>query len=106
MRPPNTRVEIAAVNPRRGGAVLVTILVACVLVLSAQAPARGGRGTVLQAWFLSLSAPVAEAVGGVSRGASGAVGSTLGLFAAREENARLRRQLHAAGRRLFRPSPE
>jgi len=102
MRSPNTRVEIAAVNPRRGGAVLVTVLVTCVLVLSAQAPARGGRGTVLQAWFLSLSAPVAEAVGGVSQGASDAVGSTLGLFAAREENARLRRQLDAAEHELFR----
>src|SRR5215831_10064981 len=98
MRSPSTRVEIAAVNPRRGGAVLVTILVACVLVLSAQAPARGGRGSVLQSWFLTLSAPVAGAVGGVSNGVSGTVANTLGLFGAREENERLRRELDATER--------
>lgn len=102
MRSHATRVEIAAVNPRRGGAVLVTVLVAWVLVLSAQAPARGGRGTVLQSWFLSLSAPVAEAVGGVSRAVSGTIESTAALFDAREENVRLRRELDARERELFR----
>ena len=102
MRSHATRVEIAAVNPRRGGAVLVTVLVACVLVLSAQAPARGGRGTVLQSWFLSLSAPVAGAVGGASRTVSGTIESTVALFGAREENARLKRELDARERELFR----
>jgi rod shape-determining protein MreC len=102
MRLTSTRVEIAAVNPRRGGAVLVTILVACVLVLSAQAPARAGRGSVLQSWFLSAAAPVAAAVGGASHGVSGAVASTLGLFDARAENVRLRRDLDARERELFR----
>jgi rod shape-determining protein MreC len=102
MRPHNARVEIAAVNPRRGGAVLATVLVACVLLLSAQAQARGGRGTVLQSWILSLSAPVAAAVGSVSHGASDAVGSMLALFRVREENARLRRELDERERELFR----
>ena len=58
MRPQNPLAEIAAVNPRRGGAVLASVLVACVLILSAQAPGRGGRGTVLQSWILTASAPV------------------------------------------------
>lgn len=102
MRLSSARVEIAAVNPRRGGAVLATVLVACVLLLSAQAPARGGRGSVLQSWFLSLSAPLAASVGAVSHGVSGAVGRTLELFSAREENERLRRDLDARERELFR----
>jgi rod shape-determining protein MreC len=102
MRPHSAHVEIAAVNPRRGVAVLVTVLVACVLALSAQARARGGRGTVLQSWILSLSAPVAGAVGTVSHGVSNAVGSTLSLLSVREENERLRRELDERERELFR----
>jgi rod shape-determining protein MreC len=102
MRPPSARVEIAAINPRRGGAVLATVLVACVLLLSAQAPSRRGRGTVLQAWFLSLSAPLTATVGSVSHSASGAVESTVALFGARAENERLRRELDVRERELFR----
>jgi rod shape-determining protein MreC len=102
MRPRSAHVEIAAANPRRGGVVLITVLIACVLILSAQARARGARGTVLQSWILSLSAPVAAAVGSVSHGASDALGSTLALFSAREENERLRRELDARERELFR----
>ncbi len=102
MRPPNPHVEIAAVNPRRGGAVLVVVLVACVLILSAQARARGGRGTLLQSWILSASAPAAVAVGRVSSGFSGAVDSTAELFDARTQNRDLRRELDARDRELFR----
>ncbi len=102
MRTKNPHVEIAAVNPRRGGAVLVTVLVACVLILSAQAPGRGGRGTVLQSWILTLSAPLASAVSAVSQGVSGAVQSTGEIFAARAENERLRSDLEARERELFR----
>lgn len=102
MRPQNPRVEIATVNPRRGGAVLVTVLVACVLILSAQAPARGGRGTVLQSWILSASAPAAAAVSSVSQGFSGAIDSTAELFSARTQNQQLRRELDARDRELFR----
>jgi rod shape-determining protein MreC len=102
MRPQNPHVEIAAVNPRRGGAVLVTVLVACVLILSAQAPARGGRGSVLQSWILTASSPLTTAVASVSQGVSAAVQSTADLFTARSENARLRRDLEARNRELFR----
>ncbi len=102
LRPQNPHVEITAVNPRRGGAVLVTVLVACVLILSAQAPARGGRGTVLQSWILSASAPLASAVSSVSQGFSGTLDSTTELFSARSENERLRRELDARDRELFR----
>ena len=101
MRPLNPNAEIVAVNPRRGGAVLVTVLVACVLILSAQAPGRGGAGTVLQSWILTASAPLAGAVSSVSRGFSRAVDSTAELFTVRSENERLRRELDARERELF-----
>ena len=102
MRTKNPHVEIAAVNPRRGGAVLVTVLVACVLILSAQAPGRGGRGTMLQSWILTLSAPLASAVSAVSQGVSGAVQSAGEILTARTENESLRRDLEARERELFR----
>src|SRR6266480_2500979 len=98
MRPQNPHVEIAAVNPRRGGAVLVTVLVACVLILSAQARGRGGRGTVLQSWILTASAPLAAGVTSISRGFSGAIDRTAELFTVRSENATLRRDLDARDR--------
>jgi rod shape-determining protein MreC len=106
MRPQNPHVEIAAVNPRRGGAVLVTVLVACVLILSAQAPGRGGRGTVLQSWILTASAPLAAAVTSISRGFTGAIDRTAELFTVRSENERLRRDLDARDRELFRMRAE
>ncbi len=102
MRPQKPHAEIAVANPRRGGAVLATVLVTCVLALSAQAPARSGHRTVLQSWILSASGPLAAGVGALSRGASNAVGSTVELFHAREENVRLRRDLDARERELFR----
>jgi rod shape-determining protein MreC len=102
MRPQNPHVEIAMVNPRRGGAVLAVVLVACVLILSAQAPARSGRGSVLQSWILTAAAPLAGAVGGISQGVSGSLGRTAELFTARSENARLRRDLDARDQELFR----
>jgi rod shape-determining protein MreC len=104
MRIQNPRAEIAAVNPRRGGAVLVTVLVACLLILSAQAqaPGRGVHVTVLQSWILTLSAPLASSVAAVSEGVSGVLRSTGELFRARTENATLRRELEARDRELFR----
>jgi len=101
MRAPSARAEVAAVNPRRGFAVLVVVLSACVLMMSAQAPARGGRGTVLRSWLLTGSAPLTAAVGAVSRGVSGAIDHTAELFTARTENDRLRRELEASQRELF-----
>jgi rod shape-determining protein MreC len=101
MRSLNPNAELVAVNPRRGGAVLATVLVACVLILSAQAPGRGGASTVLQSWILTVSAPLAGAVGSVSRGFSRAVDSTAELLAVRSENERLRRDLDAREQELF-----
>ena len=100
MRPPNPHVEIAAVNPRRGGIVLAMVLIFCVLVLSAQARSRGG-GTVLQSWILTAASPLANAVSSVSQGVSGAVRSVEETFTARAENERLRRELAARERELF-----
>jgi rod shape-determining protein MreC len=101
MRPSSARVEVAAVNPRRGFAVLVVVLAGCVLMMSAQAPARGGRGTLLRSWLLSGVAPLAAAVGSVSRGISGAIDHTAELFSARDDNERLKRELDASQRELF-----
>src|SRR5216683_1554798 len=58
---------------RRGTTVLVSVLVFCILTLSAQAPARNRRGSVLQSWILSAAAPVATAVASISRSLSGGV---------------------------------
>src|SRR5262245_17850460 len=103
MRPPNPHVEVAAVNPRRGAAVLAVVLLSCVLVLSAQAPGRGGRGaTLLQSWILTVSAPFLTAVGSVSHGISDRIAYTTELFAARTENEQLRRDLAAREQELFR----
>jgi rod shape-determining protein MreC len=101
MRAPSARVEVAAVNPRRGFVVLLVVLVACVLMMSAQAPARGGRGTVLRSWLLTGSAPFTTAAGSISRAISGAIDHTTELFTARTENERLRRDLDASQRELF-----
>jgi len=94
--------EIAAVNPRRGGIVLAMVLIGCVLILSAQAPGRGGRGTVLQSWILTASSPAVNLVASASRSFWGAIGSTGELFRARSENERLRSDLDASQRELFR----
>jgi rod shape-determining protein MreC len=103
MRPPNPHVEVAAVNPRRGAAVLLIVLMSCVLVLSAQAPGRGGRGaTLLQSWFLTVSAPFLTAVGSVSHGVSDRIASTAEMWTARTENERLRKDLSAREQELFR----
>jgi rod shape-determining protein MreC len=102
MSPTNPRIEIATARPRQGGVVLASVLVLCVLVLSAQAPARGRPGSVLQSWVLSATAPLARATLSVSRAVSGTVQSVGELFSARSENTRLRRQLAWRDRELFR----
>jgi rod shape-determining protein MreC len=101
MRLTNPRVELAGPRPRRGGLVLASTLVFCVLLLSAQAPARARRGTMLQAWILSAAAPIATTTSAASRAISGAVDGAGELFAARRENTRLKRELAAAEREVF-----
>ncbi len=103
MRPHNPHVEIAAVNPRRGGAVLATVLVACVLILSAQAP-RAGRPRH-GAPVLDPERPRRRSRRRSARsrsGVSGAIDSTAEIFSARAENERLRSELEARDRELFR----
>jgi rod shape-determining protein MreC len=101
MRPLSARAEITP-RPRRGGVLLASVLVLCVLALSAQAPARGRAGSVLQAWILTAAAPVVRTVAGVSRTVSGASSSAAETWTAREENTRLRRDLAKRDEELFR----
>src|SRR6185369_15298048 len=89
-------------RPRRGGMLLASVLVLCVLALSAQAPARSQRGSVLQSWILTVAGPVATALGTVSRGVSGTSTSFVDSFTARAENERLRRQVERQNEELFR----
>lgn len=101
MRFPSARAEITS-RPRRGGVLLASVLVLCVLALSAQAPARGNRGSVLQSWLLTAAAPVARAVAGFSRTISGSSSSVADTFTARTENVRLRNDLLKRETELFR----
>lgn len=101
MRFPSARAEVTS-RPRRGGVLLASVLVLCVLALSAQAPARGNRGSVLQSWLLTAAAPVARAVAGFSRTISGGSSSVADTFHARAENARLRGDLVKRDTELFR----
>src|SRR5262252_8972826 len=64
-------VEVAGPRPRRGGVVLASVLVFCILILSAQVPARARRGSLLQAWILTATAPLALGVANVSRTMTG-----------------------------------
>ena len=102
MKALNPTVEIAGTRPRRGGAVLLSVLVGCVLLLSAQAPARNQSGSVLRSWILSVVAPAADAVSALSRAASSALDSAAEMFRATQENARLRERLAARESELFR----
>ncbi|MDQ5859033.1 MAG: rod shape-determining protein MreC [Acidobacteriota bacterium] len=101
MRFPSARAEVTS-RPRRGGVLLASVLVLCVLALSAQAPARGNRGSVLQAWILTAAAPVARTVAGFSRTVSGGSSSVADTFSARTENVRLRADLVKRDTELFR----
>jgi len=101
MRFPSVRAEITP-RPRRGGALLASVLVLCVLALSAQAPARGQRGSVLQSWILTAASPVVRFFAGASRAVSGAGDSAAQTWTARAENERLRLQLEKRDEELLR----
>jgi rod shape-determining protein MreC len=95
--------EIVQGRSRKSGLVLVCVLVFCVLLLSAQAPGGGRRrGSLLQAWILSVSAPVGRVVSVASRAVSGMADTTAETFSARGENARLRQEVAEKDRELFR----
>jgi rod shape-determining protein MreC len=102
MRATSPAVEIAGARSRRGGAVLLTVLVSCVLILSAQAPARNRPGSVLRSWILSAVAPAASAIAAVSRTATGTADATGRMFRATSENAALKAKLAESERELFR----
>jgi rod shape-determining protein MreC len=102
MRATSPAVEIAATRSRRGGSVLLSVLVGCVLLLSAQAPARNRPGSVLRSWILSAVAPAASAVGAVSRTVTGTADSTARMFQATSENKVLKAKLASSERELFR----
>jgi len=101
MRLPAARADSNS-RPRRGGVLLASVLVLCVLALSAQAPARGQHGSVLQSWILTAVAPVASAFGALSRAVSGTSASITDNFTARSDNAHLRRELQKRDEELFR----
>jgi len=101
MRVASARAEIIGPRRRHGGMVLASVLVFCILILSAQAPARGRRGSVFQSWILSAAAPLGSAVSAVSRGFSKSFDSVEELFSARSENVRLKKELAQRDRELF-----
>ena len=101
MRPTNPRVEVIGVRPRRGGIVLATTLVFFVLMLSAQAPARGRRGSVLQAWILTAATPIASSISAIARAGSSVADSVGDVFVAQSENQRLKKTLAQRDRELF-----
>lgn len=97
----NPRVDLAGPRPLRGGVALGATLGFCVLLLSAQAPARARRGTMLQSWILSAAAPLATLTSATSRTLSGMGDGLHDLLSARTENARLKRALAERDRELF-----
>lgn len=101
MRAVSPPTEVIGPRRRRGERVLISVLIFCILILSAQAPARGRRGSVLQSWILSAAAPIASFVSALSRGISGSFDSIGQLFAAKAENTRLKEQLDRDERELF-----
>lgn len=87
---------------RRGGLLLVIVLVSCVLMLSAQAPGARRHNSLLQSWILSATAPIGSAISTVSRAVSGGADTVADVFSARQENGRLKRDLARKDEELFR----
>jgi len=101
MRLNTPRAEVLGPRRHRGELVLASVLGFCILILSAQAPARSRRGSVLQSWILSAAAPLASAVSALSRSVSSGAESLQSLWQARSENERLKRELASKDRELF-----
>jgi rod shape-determining protein MreC len=99
-------VEIAAGRSRRSGVLLACVLIFCLLLLSAQAPGAGRRGSLLQSWILSVAAPLGSLTSSVSRAVSGMADSVAETFVARDENSRLKAELARKDRELFRLQAE
>ena len=95
-------VEAVGGRSRRGGLLLVFVLVFCVLLLSAQAPGSRQQGSLLQSWILSATGPIATLASSLSRAVSGAADSVADAFSARQENGRLKKELALREQELFR----
>jgi rod shape-determining protein MreC len=102
MRTTHPRTEVVGGRSRRGGAVLAAVLAFCVLLLSAQAPARSQGGTVLQSWILSAAAPFLAAISWVSRSVTAAVDSVHEVLSAQADNVELKKGLASRDEELFR----
>jgi rod shape-determining protein MreC len=98
-------VEIAG-RSRRSGVLLACVLIFCLLLLSAQAPGAGRRGSLLQSWILSVAAPLGSLTSSISRAVSGMADSVAETFTARDENSRLKAELARKDRELFRLQAE
>lgn len=94
--------EAVGGRSRRGGLLLVVVLVFCVLLLSAQAPGVRRQSSLLQSWILSAAAPVARLTSSISRAVSGGADSVADIFSARQENVRLKKDLAQKDQELFR----
>lgn len=94
--------EAVGGRSRRGGLLLVVVLVFCVLLLSAQAPGVRHHSSLLQSWILSAAAPVGRLTSSISRAVSGGADSVADIFSARQENVRLKKDLAQKDQELFR----
>ena len=101
MRASNPVVEVVGPRPRRGGLVLASVLIFCILILSAQVPARGRRGSLLQTWILTASAPAAITLSNLSRAITRAFDSGAELLTTRSENSRLKEEIVKKDQELF-----
>jgi rod shape-determining protein MreC len=101
MRASNPVAEVVGPRPRRGGLVLASVLIFCILILSAQVPARVRRGSLLQAWILTAAAPAAVTLSNLSRAITRVFDSGAELLATRSENSRLKGEIAKKDQELF-----
>jgi rod shape-determining protein MreC len=101
MRASNPVVEVVGLRPRRGGVVLASVLIFCILILSAQVPARGRHGSLLQAWILTAAAPAAVTLSNLSRAITRVFDSAAELLTTRSENTRLKGEIAEKDQELF-----
>ena len=101
MRASNPVMEVVGPRPRRGGLVLASVLIFCILILSAQVPARSRRGSLLQTWILTAAAPAAVTLSNLSRAITRVFDSGAELLTTRSENSRLKGEIAKKDQELF-----
>jgi rod shape-determining protein MreC len=88
------RIALPGAPSRRSRSVLALTLVACLLLMSAQARSRGGTGpSLLDRAGLALLTPVVEGASAVTRLGRSAADSLSSYFFARRQNGRLSREV-------------